>query len=196
MMEVIQNILSSPLPIAICVIITICCLAGFWFFVIPMMEEAQALRAKDKDNGEQIAKLLLMVDGMQTRIGAEADAQRAKTQQLMEEVIAGQHSQTNILELIASVNSLRSRSEQQLTSISTSLEVFTRVLNEAIERLDDTLDEAKNDSVHKHEDTRKELERLSRMLENVTNALATINEKQSQVTGVLTGLSIAKTRTL
>lgn len=66
-------------------------------------------------------------------------------------------------------------------------------VQEALETLSSTLNNTSETYTRKHDDIRREVERLGRLLEQLTRQVADISDKQSQVAGVLTGMSIATT---
>lgn len=178
-MDAIQTIFSSPLPVAIAAVIAIACLAGYWFFVIPQQEEVKLLRAANTE--------------LQRRMGDEFDLQKANVQKFMQELTTSLQSQQNITELVNVVAHLRAAVEQQSTLLSGSLEKVFHEVQDALRKLDSTLDNSSEDIGRKNDNIQREVERLSRLLESLARQVAEISDKQSQVAGVLTGMSIAKT---
>lgn len=177
-MDFINTIFSSPLPVAISAVIAVACLAGYWFFVIPLLEEVKTLRTKNVE--------------LQSLLGEEFVQQKASVQRFMAELATGLQSQQNINELVAVVASLKSTIEQQHHALSGSLERMLHELQEIVRRLVSAVDNTTDSSGRKDEEIRREVERLGRLIESVSRTVADISDKQSQVAGVLTGMGIAK----
>lgn len=177
-MDSINTIFSSPLPVAISAVIAVACLAGYWFFVIPLLDEVKTLRETNSST--------------QQKMGDEFELQKANVQRFMQELAASLQSQQNITELVSTVSSLKLAVEHQTTALSGSLERMFEDVQEALERLTSALNQTSETSTRKHDEIRREVERLGRLLEQLTRQVADISDKQSQVAGVLTGMSIAK----
>lgn len=178
-MDFIQTIFSSPLPVAISAVIAVACLAGYWFFVIPLLEEAKTLREANAE--------------LQSKMGDEFELQKANVQRFMQDLATSLHSQQNITELVTVVGSLKLAIDHQTTALSGGLERMFAEVQEALESLSSTLNNTSETYTRKHDDIRREVERLGRLLEQLTRQVADISDKQSQVAGVLTGMSIATT---
>lgn len=176
-MDAIQTIFSSPLPVAISAVIAVACLAGYWFFVIPLMEEVKTLRETNVD--------------LQIKLGGEFEQQKASIQKFMQEVMTGVQNQQNVGELVSVVNALRTTVEQQTNALNSTLVRILDDIQESIARLSPVMTNISETSARKDDEIRREVERLGRLLESLTRTVADISDKQSQVAGVLTGMSIA-----
>lgn len=178
-MDFIQTILSSQLPIAVCTVIAVACLAGYYFFVIPLLEEVKTLRDSNAD--------------LQKKLGDEFELQKANIQKFMQELATSLQSQQNVADLVTVVGALKSAVEQQSTALTGIMERTFLEVRESLDKLGSVLDIASDSSKHDRGDLQREVERLTRMLESVSRQISDISDKQSQVAGVLTGMSIAKT---
>ena len=176
-MDAIQTIFSSPLPVAISAVIAVACLAGYWFFVIPLMEEVKTLRETNVE--------------LQSKLGGEFEQQKASIQRFMQEVMTGVQNQQNVGELVSVVNALRTTVEQQTNALNSTLVRILDDIQESIARLSPVISNLSETSARKDDEIRREVERLGRLLESLTRTVADISDKQSQVAGVLTGMSIA-----
>lgn len=178
-MDFMQTILSSPLPIAVCVVITAACLAGYYFFVIPLLEEVKTLRDQNSD--------------LQRKLGDEFELQKANVQKFMQELATSLQSQQNVSDLVTIVGALKSAVEQQSTALTGVMERMFLEVRESLDKLSEVLDTAFDHSKQGRSDVQREVERLTRLLESLSRQVSDISDKQSQVAGVLTGMSIAKT---
>lgn len=176
-MEFIQTIFSSPMPVAISAVIAVACLAGYWFFVIPLLETNKRLQEQN--------------DELQKRVSGEFDQQKASIQKFMQELTSAMQNQQNITELVGAVNALRAIVENQSHALGGTLTRMLDDVKDTIVRLSNVLDATSETSARKDDEIRREVERLGRLLESLTRTVADISDKQSQVTGVLTGMSIA-----
>jgi len=176
-MDAIQTIFSSPLPVAISAVIAVACLAGYWFFVIPLLEEVKTLRETNVE--------------LQSKLGGEFEQQKASIQRFMQEVMTGVQNQQNVGELVSVVNALRTTVEQQTNALNSTLVRILDDIQESIARLSPVMTNISETSARKDDEIRREVERLGRLLESLTRTVADISDKQSQVAGVLTGMSIA-----
>jgi len=176
-MDAIQTIFSSPLPVAISAVIAVACLAGYWFFVIPMLEEVKTLRETNVE--------------LQSKLGGEFEQQKASIQRFMQEVMTGVQNQQNVGELVSVINALRTTVEQQTNALNSTLVRILDDIQESIARLSPVISNLSETSARKDDEIRREVERLGRLLESLTRTVADISDKQSQVAGVLTGMSIA-----
>lgn len=178
-MDAIQTIFSSPLPVAISAVIAIACLAGYYFFVIPLLEEVKALRTSNSD--------------LQRKLGDEFELAKANMQRFMQELATGMQSQQNITELVTIVGSLKAAVEHQSTALSGTLDRMFEEVRESLAKLGSALTNTSDTSTRKHDEIQREIDRLGRLLETLTRQVSEISDKQSQVAGVLTGMSIART---
>lgn len=176
-MDAIQTIFSSPLPVAISAVIAVACLAGYWFFVIPLLEEVKTLRETNVE--------------LQSKLGGEFEQQKASIQRFMQEVMTGVQNQQNVGELVSVINTLRTTVEQQTNALNSTLVRILDDIQESIARLSPVISNLSETSARKDDEIRREVERLGRLLESLTRTVADISDKQSQVAGVLTGMSIA-----
>jgi archaellum component FlaC len=176
-MDAIQTIFSSPLPVAISAVIAVACLAGYWFFVIPLLEEVKTLRETNVE--------------LQSKLGGEFEQQKASIQRFMQEVMTGVQNQQNVGELVSVINALRTTVEQQTNALNSTLVRILDDIQESIARLSPVISNLSETSARKDDEIRREVERLGRLLESLTRTVADISDKQSQVAGVLTGMSIA-----
>ena len=176
-MDAIQTIFSSPLPVAISAVIAVACLAGYWFFVIPLLEEVKTLRETNVE--------------LQSKLGGEFEQQKASIQRFMQEVMTGVQNQQNVGELVSVINTLRTTVEQQTNALNSTLVRILDDIQESIVRLSPVISNLSETSARKDDEIRREVERLGRLLESLTRTVADISDKQSQVAGVLTGMSIA-----
>lgn len=176
-MDAIQTIFSSPLPVAISAVIAVACLAGYWFFVIPLLEEVKTLRETNVE--------------LQSKLGGEFEQQKASIQRFMQEVMTGVQNQQNVGELVSVINTLRTTAEQQTNALNSTLARILDDIQESIARLSPVISNLSETSARKDDEIRREVERLGRLLESLTRTVADISDKQSQVAGVLTGMSIA-----
>ncbi|MNQ21842.1 hypothetical protein D3C85_349700 [compost metagenome] len=177
-MDFMQTILSSPLPIAVCAVITLACLAGYWFFVIPLLEEVKTLRDSNTE--------------LQKKLGDEFELQKANVQKFMQELATSLQSQQNVTDLVTMVGALKSAVEQQSTALSGVMERMFHEVRDSLDKLGEVLDTASDSSKHDHTDIQREVERLTRLLESLARQVSDISDKQSQVAGVLTGMSMVK----
>lgn len=178
-MDAIQTIFSSPLPVAISAIIAVACLLGYWFFVIPLLEEVKKLREANAS--------------LQSKMGDEFELQKANLQKFMQELTTSLQSQNNISELVAIVNSLKVAVDHQSTALDSSFRQLAEDVRDSLDSLNTALSNTSDSSTRKHDDIRREVERLGRLLESLATKVMEVSDKQSQVAGVLTGMSIAKT---
>ena len=177
-MEFINTIFSSPLPVAISAIIAIACLLGYWFFVLPLLEDVKTLRETNAT--------------LTQKLGDEFELQKANMQKFTQELATNLQSQQNITELVTIVSSLKLTVEQQSTALGSTLGQMFEDVRDSLDKLGSVLTNSSDTSVHKNDDLRREVERLGRLLESMTSQLRDMSDKQSQVAGVLTGMSIAK----
>lgn len=177
-MDFIQTILSSPLPTAIAAVIAASALAGYWFFVIPLLEEVKELRSQNSN--------------MQNRMGDEFDSQKANVQRFMNELASSIQGQQNINELVTSIEDLKQAVDQQAKSLGGNFAQTLSDIRTALSALNQALSNTSEAANRKDEEIRREVERLGRLLEQLTRQVADISDKQSQVAGVLTGMSIAR----
>jgi len=156
-MDAIQTIFSSPLPVAISAVIAVACLAGYWFFVIPMLEEVKTLRETNVE--------------LQSKLGGEFEQQKASIQRFMQEVMTGVQNQQNVGELVSVINALRTTVEQQTNALNSTLVRILDDIQESIARLSPVISNLSETSARKDDEIRREVERLGRLLESLTRTV-------------------------
>lgn len=178
-MDIISNLASSPMPVSIAVIIAVCCLLGYYFFVFPIMDENKKLKeerdAKEAHYEEQYAELnrsflqqLTSIEG--SVVGLRADFVRSTV-----DVEARYDEVKELLEAMSQHNTLVDRNTDDI-------EDQVGRLKEALTDLGEQLRTAFASS-RAHDET------LDRMVRDVENKIASLNEKQSQILGALLGMN-------
>lgn len=173
-MEFIGTVLAGPLPVAVSTVVALACLTVFWYFVLPLLDEVKSLREANSD-------LQQVVSGY-----VENDAQRCGE---VTELLAGLTSGFKELE-VSGLASLASQMEAQL-KVSTTNHNALQELNNRIQAVSNSLAVHIESEITFGKEATREIERLSKNLEQLTRQLSDISERQSQVTGILTGMTMA-----
>lgn len=177
-MDVIPAILNSPLPIAILSILCLACLAGYWFFVIPMLEETRTLRVRNTD--------------LETVVLGEIRQQTATFESALTELRENAVERRNLNELAVIIGELKATVEKQTTQLGVVANDILCGVRSSIADIAKVIADRAEASSRDDEELRRDLERLGRLLEQLSRQVSDVSERQSQVTGILTGMSLAK----
>jgi hypothetical protein len=172
-MDALTTILNSPLPIAISAIIAFAACAGYWFFVIPLIEESKNLRQQNKD--------------LQDRLDSELKTHFKDNAASLEAIAVGIRN-CDISDINARLSELHKILESQNVALIRSLEVNINQVQSVLGAIELQLRNAKGVDGN----MKKELSDIIRLLDNISSDVDDISDKQSQVTGILTGMSIAQ----
>ena len=177
-MDSIQAILNSPLPIAVLAVICVASLAGYWFFVIPMLEEIKTLRTR---NTELESTMIIEIKNQTVAFEAAlADLNRKVSER------------RNLNELAVLIGELKTTIERQTADLSTATNDIIKGVRSAISAIAKVIAEKAEASARDDDELRRDLERLSRLVEQLSRQVSDVSERQSQVTGILTGMSITR----
>ena len=174
-MQAIAAVLSGPLPIAISTTVALACLAAVWFFALPLLEEVKNLR---NTNAELQSVISTYVQ--------RSDVGWTETVEALEK-INSKLGDNGFAVQLAAIQTLVAGQSSTIESLTTNLvpDLLTRL--QAISRGLATHIESEERA---DRELSRELERISRTLDQVTRQLTDMNERQSQVTGILTGMSM------
>lgn len=176
-MQAITTVLSGPLPIAISTTVALSCLAAVWFFALPLLEEVKNLRSANSD-----------LQSVITTYVQRSDVSWSETLQAVQKI-------NNRLE-DSEINEQLQKLHLLLSSQTSTLESLTeRLAPDVISRLQaiaNGLATHIEDNSREDKDANRELERISRALDQLSRQLTDMNDRQSQVTGILTGMSMLK----
>lgn len=177
-MEALTAILNSPLPVAVTSIIALASLLGYWFFVIPLLEEAKTLRER---NAKLQGALLEEIKNHAVSLKVTLDG-------ISESVLDKQ----NFNELASVISELRLTVERHGDLLQTSVASILQGVRASVEILTRNIADGAADGAHSGDNIRREIDRLGRLLETLSRQLSEVGDRQSQVTGILTGMSIAQ----
>lgn len=175
-MEFIGTVLAGPLPVAVSTVVALACLTVFWYFVLPLLDEVKSLRETNSDLQRIVT-------------GYVEDADQRDNE--VAELLAGMSASLMELEAVG-LASLSSQLDAQI-KMSTTNHGSLQEINNRVQIVSSSLATHIESEITFGKETSREIERLSRNLEQLTRQLSDISERQSQVTGILTGMTMAKT---
>ena len=174
-MDLIGILLSGPVPVAVSSVIALSCLAAIWFFALPLLEEAKELRSRNEELQNTVTSFI------------ESAGPRDGEVHVMLVELAGRlegfdGSQVKrLIEASDAVVTSSTANGKQIAELSARLESVANSLAVHIEA-----------ELTFGREANREIERLSRALEQLNRQLTDISERQSQFTGILTGMTMAK----
>jgi hypothetical protein len=177
-MDIVQALASNPLPTSIAVVIAVAAILGYYFFVIPLIDDHKKLKEKSKAQEEELSVLknkgderfISQLDEINLALSTirssfeEGDTDRLEKFKKIEAFVAESgkyqsdlhHSSVHLQSQIAELSmALKKMSEDALVSVNSS-----KVRDETMDRL----------------------------LTEVNRNMYNINEKQSQILGALLGM--------
>lgn len=177
-MEAVAALLNGPLPIVVTSIIALASLAGYWFFVIPTLEEVKVLRERNTE--------------LQATMVEEVKNQTLGLKATLESLQSDVADRENINELLVAIRGMCSSLDQYHGSTSASLREVLGAVRQATESVRNVVDGHSSDGARASENISREVDRLGRVLDQLSRQLTDVSDRQSQVAGILTGMSIAK----
>lgn len=177
-MEAITAILNSPLPVAVTSIIALVSLLGYWFFVIPLLDEAKNLRERNNE--------------LQGALLEEIKNHAVSLKDTLEGISTNVLDRRNFNELATVISELKLTVERHGNLLQTSVADILQGVRASVEVLSKAIADRAEAGVRSDDDIRREVDRLGRLLEVLSRQLSEVGDRQSQVTGILTGMSIAK----
>lgn len=166
-MDFITTIFNSPLPVALSAIIAILACAGYWFFVIPMLEEVKTLRTRNNE----------LQDMLQGEFKRHLEQNLVKLNNMASTFDNISHKEI-LTALIELKEMLAEHNTNALHKVETNVSAIFKVL-------------ARMETKMKTKPT-AELTEITKMLNTILAEVDDIGDKQSQVTGILTGMSLAQ----
>lgn len=178
-MDFVSALSSNPLPVSISVIIAVACLLGYYFFVLPMIDENRQLKEEKKEMEERLRDQ-----------GVEANAA------FVENINSIGHAITDIKESMSSDSNLCAQRYELVGE-----------LVESVSNLQHTLERGTTDMTNQLLDFGKSLQSLrdlsqshfatdsvraaasDRVHQELNRNLVALNEKNSQIIGALMGMS-------
>jgi len=177
-MNIIASLASNPLPTSIAVVIAIAALLGYYFFVIPLMDEHKIL----KEKAVQLENTLeTMRGGADTRFHTELVSIEASLAALREILSDGALDRTEKFKqleaFVASVGTYQDSDRHLSSSLQNQIDEISRNLQKIGEVTQTTA-----------AGSRVREESVDRLLTEVNRNMQHINEKQSQILGALLGM--------
>lgn len=171
-MELVGALLSGPVPVTVSAVIALSCLAAIWFFALPLLEEVKELRSQNRELQRDVTERM-------KNSNEEVTILLTKLSYRLEEFDGKKVVES--LECFDKVFSEIKTNGRHIVELSERLQVVANSLASHIE-VEMTFGREAN----------REIERLSRALEQLNGQLTDISERQSQFTGILTGMTMAK----
>jgi Tfp pilus assembly protein PilO len=160
-----DTLASVPLPYGVALVITFACLAGFWFFVIPAMEELNTLRQENRELRDQ--NLMTVGDGIESLV--------AQLKEVVEKLHSDPADSIHIEEIL---RRLDSQNNLTISAIETGLNNIKTLLG----HIETSLQRGDTNTV---QSIQAEMSRLHRMISIVSDEVMTLSSKQSQTNGLL-----------
>lgn len=177
-MDTIQAIVSNPIPTSIAVIVALLALVGYYFFVIPLIEEHKKLKQKlqsiedDKTckEGAALAEQKEQLEEIQSALGQLKTFVEVGDQGHLDKV-------AQVEELISKTNVFQSSSVAENKQLQLEIVEINNVLGQITKLLEEASRQAKSHDAS-----------IARTIQDSINLLHGINEKQSQIIGALLGM--------
>ena len=177
-MNIVAALLANPLPTSLAVVIGAAAILGYYFFVIPLMEEHRKLKARNQELESKIEELN---EGDSEGISEQLEYLEQAINTLKEAMLEGATDRNGKIHEVAElISEFRSNHvtfgkdnenlQHQMENLSASLQK----LNEGVQSFVAGA-KARDESIN-------------RVLVEVTRTMSNINEKQSQILGALLGM--------
>jgi len=177
-MDILTSLASNPLPTSIAVVIAIAALLGYYFFVIPMMDEHKILKEKAAQLEDTIER---MRGGSDTKFQTELVSIEAALNALRVILSDGALDRTQKFKqleaFVASVGTYQDSDRHLSSSLQQQIDEISRSLQEIIVVTQSTA-----------AGSRVREESVDRLFTEVNRNMQHINEKQSQILGALLGM--------
>lgn len=173
-MDFIATIFSSPLPVAVSAVIAVSACAGYWFFVIPLLEEVKVLRVRNKE----------LQDNLEVELRTHFKDNSDKMDNLATSIAS-----CDIKDVSTKLSELKAILEAQNSALIHSIEVNINQVHTILGNVETQL---KSEGGTGNDKIRGELSSINKLLDDIASDVDDISDKQSQVTGILTGMSIAQ----
>lgn len=156
-MGFLDAVLSSPLPTIVVLVIAVALAAGYWFFLLPLVENLKSTQKANTEANE-------IISSFQENLKSISDALEQQSKQ--------------ITTVVRSNRVLITQADKHLQQVSIVSQQCARLATRS----------------KLLEEQEKTLQALERNVENCRRALSEINDKQSQLTGVVFGLNLRGTQ--
>lgn len=163
-MGAIDAILSSPIPTIVMIVICILLGAGYWFFVFPLLDEIKLLRTRDADWQGKYDALQNRLTEINTKSVETLDSFTATMEKLRAAVEkpAGNEIQDEFLTLSENIMS-------SLGDIRLALG---------------------KDTSRQQAELLSQVDNIERTAERILKSVADVSDKQSQVSGIILGITM------
>lgn len=167
---ILSSLAGNPLPTSIAVLIAIAAILGYYFFVIPLMEDHKKLKAEFKELQSQ------KPEARDQALLKKLASLEAAVKQMHSTVEAADNA-TALNKAIADIDLFISSSSRDASNVHAAVKEMTAELRELRRSVSLSTDSAKirDDS-------------LERMVTEVSRNMNSVNEKQSQILGALLGM--------
>lgn len=162
-MGAIDAILSSPIPTIVLIVICVMLGAGYWFFVFPLLDEIKTLRGRDSEwQGKY--------DTLQTRL-TEVNTKSVDA----------------LSTFNATMDKLRAAIEKPADSDGKEFENLSETILAA---LGDIRSNLGKDTSRQQAELLSQIDNIERTTERILKSVADVSDKQSQVSGIILGITM------
>lgn len=175
-MDVISSLVNNPLPTALAVVIAIAACLGYYFFVIPLMEEHKKLKEKYEALVEE------REDTHSSKFVDELNEIKKSVHCLKESLTDG--TQDSLTKLTAMEDFFAEISKYHIT-----VDRGHEDLQDELEKLNTLIQRVSDSSQTFVAGSKARDDSIDRLLVEVNRNMININEKQSQILGALLGMS-------
>lgn len=176
-MDVFGVFASNPVPTSLAVLVALVCLAGWWWYVIPVLEENKKYRAAMETLRNENSELK---DKANSNIGSHDESVKNAIYDIQQNLSKQSQDKSKGLE---EINQKFTQIKELYESSKNNKDVDRELLelSRLIKQLQTSQNEIENDNKRNHEVLQRSVDDLSRQVQ-------TINEKQSQIIGALLGM--------
>lgn len=177
-MDIIAALAGNPLPTSIAVLVGICAILGYYFFVIPLTEDHKKLKAdydaltkKFEEKQKEDASVFA------TQLGDLGYSIQVLREALLEGSAESGEKLKEVEKFISDLNQFHVNFGRNNESLQSQVEILGTAMN----RLNDNLTTHIAGS-HARDDS------IDRLLVEVTRSMSNVNEIQNQILGALLGM--------
>ena len=163
-MGAIDVILSSPIPTIVLLVACVLLAAGYWFFVFPLLDEVKTLRTRDAEWQVKIDDLHVKLTDVNLK-SAESLAAFTST---MDKIRAAVEKPSN-------------------DGIQEDFRTFSESI---MSSLGDIRLNLGNDTTRQQAELLSQIDNIERTTERILKSVADVSDKQSQVSGMVLGITM------